>query len=105
EPVEVGNWHTPIQFVAAVAPPTTTVGGHLASTRLTGTQLEQLSVHGLAPFPVLELHRSQAVTQPFIQCAKDSRRLRQTEIRFPAQQIGPELFDHLSQTTPTVTAG
>jgi hypothetical protein len=47
-----------------------------------------------AAFPLLELQRSQAVTDPFVVLGEDAGRIRQSEVFLPPRQILPQLRDY-----------
>jgi hypothetical protein len=62
-------------------------------------------VHGFASLPVLELYRSQAVSQPFVEGSQHLRRLRKTKVSLPAQQVRPELLDYFGHAASARTTG
>src|SRR5437660_7860825 len=72
-----------------VAPPASAVGGCSSGCGRVCPPCDHLAVDNPTPFPVLELHRPQAMTDPRIDVGKHPRCLGEAEVAFPPGQIHP----------------
>ena len=59
-----------------------------------------IEAHNQGKVAVLDMKALQALPQPFVQFAPDTRRLRHPEVCFPAQQVRPEPVHHLCNAAP-----
>src|SRR5713226_10639115 len=93
QPVIVARGQCDVDCHACVLPPAAGVAGHSRGCVLGHTPGAQLAIDGRAPFPLLELNRSQAVADPFVEVAEHTWGICQPEILLPAREIAAQLCD------------
>src|SRR2546430_15961914 len=85
--VEVGVGQGDVDRQARVVAPATGVGRNLSRREDRHASGSQLTKNGAASFPLLELQRAQAVTDPPVEVVEDARRVGQLEVALPANEV------------------
>jgi hypothetical protein len=84
-PVVVADGETELHKPHGIAPQTPPIGSRLGRGRRWYSEFALFPKGRGAALPLLELQRSQAVTNPLVVVDEDSRRIRQPEVPLPFQ--------------------
>src|SRR5262249_17721126 len=94
-----------METVCRRLPPSSAVGSYAPGGAVCHTAGDHRPIDDGAAFPVLELHRTQAMANPLVEVVEDARGLGEPEVTLPSVEIAPEALADLREALPGGTPG